>query len=321
MDITTIFNSQSHISSVEAYNIWNTLQARYLSAEKNQLFRNFVHDNSLKKVMDSDLKVYERQIQILEKQLQKYKIKSPHQPPQETKFSTKIDAITDKMIFRFIINDIQSEIYDLKRSVLSTTTSEELREIFISFTDEHLKVYKKFYVYGKTKGWTEIGPAFKTKPVKKEPVSVSEANHVWDHLNLRYDQLQVNDLFLDFVHDTDFLLILQTGKKILNKQIKILEDLAVKFEIPLPERPPAVMEAPIDPEIMEDQFAFRLLLGSMLSAVDLHTRAVMETIRNDNLRDIFHDFLMKEYNLIDKLFRYGKIKGWMHIIPSYRIKA
>ncbi len=72
---------------------------------------------------------------------------------------------------------------------------------------------------------------------------------------------------------------------------------------------------------MEDQFAYRLLLGSIISAVDLHTRAVVETVRNDPLRDVFYGFLTKEITIMDRLFRYGKLKGWLHIIPSYRIKS
>ncbi len=133
-------------------------------------------------MMNEDLKTYRKQAAGLEDKLSQFRIKAPHKPPKQVKFTSDIDAITDEMVFRFTLDDIQTELYNLKRSLVSSTTSEQLRKMFIDYTNEHLDIFNKFYKYGKLKGWTEIAPAFKTKPVHKEPLSVSEANHIWDHM-------------------------------------------------------------------------------------------------------------------------------------------
>lgn len=128
--------------------------------------------------MNNDLAIYQKQVEVLEKQLKTYRVKAPHKPPTETKFTAKIDSITDETIFKFTLDDISTELYNLKRSLVSTTASEKLRKMFMNFTNEHLEVFKTFYEFGKLKGWTDIAPAFKTQPTKHEPVSVSETNHI-----------------------------------------------------------------------------------------------------------------------------------------------
>ena len=91
---------------------------------------------------------------------------------------------------------------------------------------------------------------------------------------------------------------------------QVLENLAGKYEIILPERPPASIEATIDPEILENRFVFRSIFSNIQGAVDLHVRAVLETIRNDSLRGIFLDFLKKEMDAYDGMIKYGNTKGW-----------
>lgn len=77
------------------------------------------------------------------------------------------------------------------------------------------------------------------------------------------------------------------------------------------------MSVTVDPEIVTDQSAYRIIFTGMQSATDLHIRAVLNTIRNDRLRKTFFDFLQSEINLYDKFVKYGKAKGWLHIVPTY----
>jgi len=220
----------------------------------------------------------------------KFKVKVPTRPPAQVQISAQLEEATDM-----------------------------LRSHFSDFLMGHLKDYEALYKYGKLKGWTDVEPAYKSyKPTDKEQVSVSEAYHVWEHLNYRYDQMELTNIYLDFVHDTDFKMILKEGLSTLENQIQTLEKEAIKFDISLPERPPASMASTIDPEIMTDKFAFRSIFTGMQSATNLHIRAVINTIRNDPLRSIFFDFLKKELNLYDKFLKYGKIKGWLHVVPTFR---
>lgn len=323
MDLLSLFKkektSQKQISSVEAYNIWHSLRGRYGSVETFQLFDNFVHDRELSLILNNRISAYQDEISLLENLSKKFKIKVPSRPPKKMIIEEPSDEISDKMIFRHIQRDIIYEMSAVSRAIASSTTNDEIRSSFASFSFSHLTFQTNVNKYGRTKGWTEIGPAFKSnKELEREPLSVSEANHLWDHLNLRYDQSNATKVFKDFIHDIEFKKILQLGSSELSDQIIMLEDEAIKYGIPLPERPPALHEAAVDPESIEDKFIYRIIFKGIQDAIDLHIRSVLETIRNDSLRGTFLDLYKKEVSLFDKYLKYGKIKGWTHIMPLYK---
>lgn len=307
------------LSTIEAYNLWNALKTRYTSLETYKLFRNFVHDRDFDLLLDQHLEHFQEQIDILEDIAKKLKVKVPSQPPEQIKTSTHIDSITDKIIFKRIYSDLIAELYSLSATISRSRVNDGLRKHFINFVNSHLNDFQNLYKYGKVKGWTEVAPSFKThKPVEKEDLSTSEAGHLWELLNLRYDQLQLTRIFLGFVHDEDLEIILQRGASKLKNQIGTLEEKAANFEMPLPEKPPASEQATIDPEIMEDKFVYRIILKGAQDAIDTHIRAVVETVRNDNIRDLFFQLYNKEVELYNDFIRYGKMKGWAYIAPRYR---
>ncbi|WP_298197288.1 DUF3231 family protein [Desulfosporosinus sp.] len=153
--------------------------------------------------------------------------------------------------------------------------------------------------------------------MKTEDLSISEAFHLWDHLNLRYDQLEIVMFSISFAHDTSFIAVLDMGLIIIKKQIEKLEELCLNYSVQVPERPPAEMVQRIDPEAMEDQFMYRILLTGLQNSIDLHMRAVMETVRNDSLRKTFIDLFKDEMSSYDKFLKYGKAKGWTKTPPTY----
>jgi len=157
--------------------------------------------------------------------------------------------------------------------------------------------------------------------VEKEPVSVSEAGHIWEHINQRYDQIHLTNFYINYIHDTEFKMMLDMGTKKLESQLKRLIQKANEFEIPLPERPPKSQVATIDPETMEDRFVYRTIQKAMQNVIDQHIRAVVETLRNDNLRNLFLSYLKDELDLFDKFVKYGKMKGWLRVEPMYEPKS
>lgn len=66
----------------------------------------------------------------------------------------------------------------------------------------------------------------------------------------------------------------------------------VKHEVQLPVRPPISMEVPVEPETAEDSFMYQAILIGMQTAIDLHIRAVLETVRNDTLHAFFTSFYL-----------------------------
>jgi hypothetical protein len=178
--------------------------------------------------------------------------------------------------------------------------------------------FEVLYKYGKLKGYMDEPPAYKTaQPVKNEPLTTSEAFHLLDHIGQRYHQLQLTQLFLGFAHDIEFRAILQQGEATLKKQAKTLEDLALKYEVPLPKQPPSSISVRVEPEAIEDRFMYLTILNGIQNAIDLHIRAVIETIRNDGLRKLTFELFSDELDLHEVFLRYGKVKGWINTVPIY----
>ncbi len=160
-------------------------------------------------------------------------------------------------------------------------------------------------------------PYITPRPVATEKLSLSEGNNLWDHLNERYDEIRVTEFFLEFIHDRDFRLIMEKGLSVLQKQAKELEQELSQYEVPLPQRPPANQESVLDPEIVEDRFIFRVIFFGIQGALNLHLRAVIDSIRNDGLRKYFLELLRQEIDMYSDFIKYGKMKGWTKIPPMY----
>lgn len=322
MDIISIYKkakgTKERLDIQEAYNIYNLLRARYVSTQTVQLFKNFVHDVDWEIILDKFRKHFDKQIDVLEKEGEKFQVILPSKPPLDVKFVTNINDITDDYIYKKIYHDLIAELMSLIHAVRSTSTNDNLRNIIIQDLIIHFEDFDTLYKFGKFKGWEETYPVYKTNiSHQKEQLSTSEAFHIWDHIILRYEQIELIGIFLNFAHDTEFKAILQHGLYIFNKQVKNLEQLALKFNVPLPNRPTEPVFSPIDPETIKDKFMYQNILSWELTSLDTHVRAIIETIRNDTLRKQWSKLLNTELEYYDKYLKYGKMKGWTRIVPIY----
>ncbi|MHB8074125.1 MAG: DUF3231 family protein [Desulfosporosinus fructosivorans] len=309
---------QERLDIQEAFNIYNLLRARYVSAQTVQLFKNFVHDIGWEIILDKFMKHFDKQIAILEGLGEEYRIMMPSRPPLDIKFATSINDITDEYIYKKIYHDLIAQLMSLIHAVRSSSTNDNLRHIIIQDLTTHFEDFDILYKFGKLKGWEESYPVYKTAlPHQKEQLSTSEAFHIWDHINLRYEQIELIGIFISFAHDTEFKVILQHGIYIFNKQVNHLEQIALKLNVPLPNRPTLPVMSPIDPETIKDKFMYRNILSWELTSLDTHVRAIIETIRNDALRKLWSELLNTELEYYDKYLKYGKMKGWTKVVPIY----
>ena len=317
----TIFKTTNSepLNASEAFNIWNLLRERYISIETTQMLKNFIHDRDLVILVDTNLDDFHKQVKAYEDLARRYTLKLPERPPMNFRISQKIDDITDQFIYEVIYNDYLAELQGLSLGMRTSTSNDNLRQTLIKYLLGHLENFEDWYKFGKLKGWADVAPAFVTgKSKEKEELSVAEADHLWDHISTRYDQMYQTKFFYNFVHDIDLKLIIDKGIEILKKQLQTLEQEALKFEIPLPKRPPAVVESPIDPEVLEDAHIFRNIFTGMQSSLDLHLRAAIEATRNDKLRGLFLQLLKKEIDALDNYIKFGKLKGWTKVPPQYK---
>ena len=316
--VKKITKREGSIDIQESFNIYNLLRARYVSTQTVQLFKNFVHDVDYEVILSSFQKHFEKQIKILEELGEKHRIIMPNKPPKDVKFATNINDMTDDYIYRKIFHDLIAQLMSLIHAVRSSTTNDALRAIITDDLKIHFKDFDTLYKFGKLKGWEETYPVYKTNIAQsKEQLSTSEAFHIWDHIVMRYEQIELIGIFSSFAHDTEFKVILQHGIYIYNKHVKHLEQLALKLNVPLPNRPTQPVSSPIDPEIITDRFMYRTILSWELSSLDTHARAIIETIRNDSLRILWSDTLNEELDYYDKYLKYGKMKGWTRVVPIY----
>ena len=322
MSITSLIkkvkNREDSLDIQEAFNIYSLLRARYVSTQTVQLFKNFVHDVDWEILLDKFQINFENQIKNLEKLGEKFRIIMPNRPPLDVKFATRINDITDDYIYKKIYHDLIAQLMSLIHAVRSTSTNDNLRKIIIGDLIVHFEDFDTLYKFGKLKGWEETYPTYKTSTKQiKEDLSASEAFHIWDHITMRYEQIEIMGIFSSFAHDTEFKVILQHGLYIYNKQINNLEHLALKLNVPLPNRPALPVTSPIDPETVTDKFMYKIILSWELSSLDSHVRAIIETIRNDSLRKLWSDLLNSELEYYDKYLKYGKMKGWIRVVPIY----
>lgn len=302
----------------EAFNIYNLLRARYVSLQTVQIFQNLVHDLDWAVILDRFINNFAKQIAILEKMGNQYRIIMPTRPPLDIKFATRINDITDEYVYKKIYHDLVAQLMSLIHAVRSSSTNDNLRKIIINDLITHFEDFDVLYKFGKLKSWEEAYPVYKTSlPHKKEQLSTSEAFHIWDSISLRYEQIELLGIFINFAHDIEFRAILEHGAYVFANQVKELEQLALELNVMLPNRPTPMVSSPIDPETIKDKFMYRIILSWELNALDNHVRAIIETIRNDSLRKYWRDILGMELDYYDKFLKYGKLKGWARVIPMY----
>ncbi|HWQ42427.1 MAG TPA: DUF3231 family protein [Desulfosporosinus sp.] len=322
MDLISIFKKAKHqherLDIQEAFNVYNLLRARYVSTQTVQLFKNFAHDLGWEIILDGFIKHFDKQIAILEELGERFRIIMPSRSPVDVKFATSINDITDEYIYKKMYHDLIAQLMSLIHAVRSASTNDKIRNIIIQDLKIHFEDFDTLYKFGKLKGWEETYPVYKTAmPHEEEQLSTSEAFHIWDHVNLRYEEIELIGLFANFAHDTEFKVILEHGLYIFNKQVNHLEQLALKLNVPLPNRPTLPIMSPIDPETITDKFMYRNILSWELTSLDTHVRAIIETIRNDSLRKLWSEILNAELEYYDKYLKYGKMKGWTKVVPIY----
>jgi hypothetical protein len=309
---------KEEIDIKEAFNIWNMLRSRYASVDTVRLFQNITHDHDFDIILGQLLDEWKKYIQIYEDKAESLQLKVPKRPPYDYKTSVQVSQFTDEYIFKKIYNDLIAGLYPLITAYRTSTTNESVRQIILDDLIEHLSGFELLYKFGKLKGWMDEPPAFKTsKPQRNEALTAGEAFHILDHISHRYHQIYLTKFFLSLTHDREFQLILSQGAKNLEKEVAMLQEVALKHEVGLPPRPPASIQVPVEPEAVEDSFLYEVILSGMQSAIDLHVRAVIEAIRNDSLRGTFYQLFQAELKMHERILKYGKAKGWIITVPIF----
>lgn len=152
----TTRDKQRNINVSEVFHLWNHLVQRYSVLQVTDILEAFTKDEDLKLIIIIGRKTLDKNIAILEKEMLEYGIPLPLRQPKQTQITINIDAISDRYIFRRIMRGIQAFLPTHTMAIVHST-SPKLRELFMSFLIEEMKIYDKILEYGKIKGY-EIPP-------------------------------------------------------------------------------------------------------------------------------------------------------------------
>jgi len=153
---------------------------------------------------------------------------------------------------------------------------------------------------------------------KQRSINVSEAFHLWNHLNQRYYVINVTEHLEFFIKDNDLKLIFKLGKNTLSENVMVLEKEMMNYGIPLPTRPPKQIQTTQSVEQISDRYAYRRVLRGIQSFLPTHTMALIHST-SPKIRDMFMSFLIQEIKIYDKFLEYGKLKEYLIQPPRYRV--
>jgi len=149
-------------------------------------------------------------------------------------------------------------------------------------------------------------------------LDASEAYALFNALTLRYDLIHLTQIYLNFVHDPDFLVVLKKGmSSFLEEQVNLIENQFNTFKLVMPRRAPKSVNTLSNSQIMTDELIFRHMWIGMQYFMEQDVRHATRGITNDSLRDMFTDFVNDELKNFGNLTKYGKLKGWFETPPMF----
>ncbi|MEL7565257.1 MAG: DUF3231 family protein [Dehalobacterium sp.] len=153
-------NKQRTINVSEVYHLWNHLTQRYNVIFITNLLYSFVKDDDLKLVLSAGNKTLTKHVELLEKELLSYGIPLPLRPPKQTPKTVNCELISDRQIYRRILRGIQAFL-PVHTMAFIHSTSPKVRDLFMSFLSEEMKIYDQYIEYGKIKEYLIRPPVYK----------------------------------------------------------------------------------------------------------------------------------------------------------------
>jgi len=170
----------------------------------------------------------------------------------------------------------------------------------------------------KVKKWVEFPPQYPyTQPNVKDKIGAADIYLLWEHLIYRYNNIRQTQIFSSYAADSELKLLLDTGTKILKKQASDLETKLTYYGVSLPEPYTNIVSTPETTELIEDRYIFNTVLMGMQNAIALQGMAIQDIIVNDSIRNYFINLTLDEIDMMNKMFKFGKLRGWGFVPPVY----
>lgn len=150
-------------------------------------------------------------------------------------------------------------------------------------------------------------------------LDAGEAYSLFNALTLRYDLVHLTQIYLNFVHDPDFKLLMARGlSQFLEEQINKIEEQMNTFKMIMPKRSPKSVNSESNSEILTDELIYRHLWIGMQYFIAQDVQHATRAITNDAMRDMYMDFVNDELKNFGNITKYGKMKGWFESPPIFQ---
>lgn len=317
----TIQKKQQLVNCNEAFNMFDLLGAKYFIIEQLNFWENVAHDLDLRVILEVFKNDMYKDAGVLEKMMRKFSVKGIDTPPKGVHTATNTEVIYDELIAKQLFIQEQEYVEMFLRAIRTSTTNDDVRQQFTNEVMSGIKRLDRIIKYLKLKGWINQPPLYpNTPPDTPEGLDSGEAYHLWDHLTFRYDNIETTQRFYGVTHDGDFKLMIKKGlQDVLKEQATLLEKECLYFGLPLPKGPTNVVISVENTEFMDDDHIYRLIFSGMQGATVFHAQAVKQSVTNDRVRKIFKQLLIEEIDIVDKFIILGKMKGWLHVPPQYKL--
>ncbi|WP_243153073.1 DUF3231 family protein [Sporotomaculum syntrophicum] len=318
----TVENKQSKISTREAHVFWRMLSDTYTVIDQINNAKSFVHDKDFILYLHKLVEDYEKEAREIEGILNKLSILGPTPNVRSQNVAGNSEINRDKETAKLIFTLMRLKINLLLQTIAEPYINDSLRSFIIGLTKDSLKRYDAFIKYLKAKKWIETPPQYPyTQTYVKDKIGAADIYLIWEHLMQRYNNIRQTQLLSSYTADTELKLLLDTGTNILKKEATDLENKLLYYGVTLPEPYTNIVPTPETTELMEDRYIFNTILMGMWNIITLHGMAIQDVIVNDSIRNYFINLTLDEIDLVGKMYKFGKLRGWVFVPPVYMFSS
>ncbi len=161
----------------------------------------------------------------------------------------------------------------------------------------------------------------KAESAKQPTIDIGEAFILSQHLYYRHYCIEQTELHYQLAKDHEFKAFIKRGQDYLKNEAAELEKQMEKYQVPQPSRVPKSVKITLKTNgntIVNDQYIYEQIRQGCTAAIEKNYHNAFMIINNDSLRTMFLSFVKEEMDLLSSLLKYGKIKGWVPIYPTYK---
>ncbi|NJD01736.1 MAG: DUF3231 family protein [Ruminiclostridium sp.] len=212
--------------------------------------------------------------------------------------------LSDEEVIRLTFNVASSLLFMDGRGLGTITTKKNLRDVFIGFLDDDIKVYELLFNLGKERNVFDTPPPATSAP---NSLNITELHWLWFTMDFRHSSILELETFMNNTKDQGTLLEIQHGLyNVALKQIAETEDILKREGFTVPPRPVDRTAQQPEGEIgavrLSDSEIAKVLISACQLAINNHIRAFAGADRDD-IKKLFKLYIQTEIDNLERLYK------------------